>query len=622
MHGFILRFHPLVALLLTALSASAFSQAPRIDKIDPPDWWIRFPNPMLLVHGSSLNSAKFTVHSAGIRLERVQASSNGDWAFLWLESAHAEPQRITIAAANLSGSATAAFQFRARKDAPSDHRGFSPSDVIYLVMTDRYADGNPANDQPGYDRSAPRGWHGGDLAGVDQHLGYLQELGVTTLWTTPLASNADMSDSYHGYAATDLYAIDSHFGTLNDYRKLSRDLHAHQMKLIIDMVPNHIGVHHPWVADPPTPDWLHGSEAMHPQISYDFDQLIDAHAPPAKWQPITNGWFTDAMPDLNQENPLVAQYLIQNALWWVEAANLDGIRLDTFPYVSRSFWHDFHSALHKQFPHITTVGEVFDRKPDVTSFFAGGRARLGPDGAIDTGLDTPFDFPLFFTLRDVLLKDHPMSDIADVLRADALYPHPERLVTFFGNHDTTRFHSENGSSAAKLRLAFGLLTTLRGTPQIYSGDEIGMDGGADPDNRRDFPGGFPGDPASAFEASGRTKAQQKIYRWVQDLLDLRRREPMISSAVQQNIFADDNSIAFVRGSNLNTGCSAGERIVITATKASASVTLHISTAQTALAQCSHFRKLFPQDAPAVTCDKGAINTVVPADGFAIYRATK
>ena len=339
-------------------------------------------------------------------------------------------------------------------------------------MTDRFANGNRVDIRAGDNRPAARGWHGGDFAGIEQHLDYLRELGVTALWTTPVVSNGAMPESYHGYAATDLYAVDAHFGSLDDYRHLSDALHARGMKLIIDLVPNHIGVQHPWVLDPPAPGWFHGTLEDHRAARHNFYELVDPHAPRQAWSDITTGWFTDAMPDLNQENPLVSRYLIQNALWWVETASLDGIRLDTFPYVDRAFWQAFNTTLHSVYPHLTTIGEIYHRDPEVTSFFAGGVAH----GGIDTGLDTPFDFPVYFALRETIAHGGPMTELTKVLRQDALYPHPERLVPFIGNHDTTRFFTEASGSVPKVKLALGLLLTLRGMPQIYSGDEIGMAG--------------------------------------------------------------------------------------------------------------------------------------------------
>jgi hypothetical protein len=320
---------------------------------------------MLLVHGENLKQAHFTVAGKGVAILHTQASDNGHWAFLWLRTKDAAPQMLWVTASNAQGRARSAFALKARDDDPKAHRGFSSADALYLIMTDRFAEGNAANDPTGDDRAAARGWHGGDLSGIEQHLDYLKQLGVTAVWTTPVASNGAMPVAYHGYAATDLYTVDPHFGMLADYQHLSDALHARGMKLIIDLVPNHIGVKHPWVLDPPTPDWLHGTLEHHGAVKSDFYQLLDPHAPPQAWRNITDGWFTDDMPDLNQENPLVASYLIQNALWWVETANLDGIRLDTFPYVDRAFWHDFHATLHSVYPHLTTVGEIFhgDRLP-------------------------------------------------------------------------------------------------------------------------------------------------------------------------------------------------------------------------------------------------------------------
>jgi glycosidase len=231
------------------------------------------------------------------------------------------------------------------------------------------------------------------------------------------------------------------------------------------------------------------------------------------------------MPDLNQENPLVSQYLIQNAMWWIETVGLDGLRIDTFPYVGREFWQDFHRALHGVYPSLTTVGEVFNGDPTITSFFAGGVERQG----IDTGLYTPFDFPVYFIIRDVLLHDKPMTALIEIVRQDRLYPHPERLVFFFGNHDTRRFLSEPGATPERLKLAFGQLATLRGMPEIYSGDELAMQGGDDPDNRRDFPGGFPGQKDNGFIAAGRTNDEHAMFTWTSRLFQLRSQHSALQS---------------------------------------------------------------------------------------------
>src|SRR6202048_5047922 len=297
-------------------SQAAQAQAPRIDKIHPPGWWARLPEPMLLAHGENLKGASFSVTGKGLQLARTQVSENGHWAFLWLRTRGAAAQTVTISARNGAGHAQQPFALAARSDDANGHRGFSSAGGLYLIMTDRFARSGTAGDPA--ERDKPRGWHGGNFAGIEQHLDHLQQLSVTAVWTTPVASNAAMSDSYHGYAATDLYAVDAHFGTLEDYRRLSDALHARGMKLLIDLVPNHLGIKHPWVQDPPAPDWFHGTLEHHVGAQYDFAQRVDPHAPRRAWRAITNGWFTDAMPDLNQENPLVAAYLIENALWWWE----------------------------------------------------------------------------------------------------------------------------------------------------------------------------------------------------------------------------------------------------------------------------------------------------------------
>ncbi len=598
---------------------------PVIDKIDPPNWWIDLPSPMLLVHGEGLDRAHFTVTGKGVALTRTQASSNGHWAFLWIETQSAAAQTLEITAKDKQGAAHRAFRLAAREQEARGHAGFSSSDVMYLIMTDRFAHGNSEADPPGDDRSAPRGWHGGNFAGIEQHLDYLQQLGVTTIWTTPVVSNGNMPESYHGYAATDLYAIDPHFGTLAEYRHLSDALHARGMKLVIDLVPNHIGVDHPWVKDPPAPDWLHGTVADHRHMVSDFYRLLDPHAAPQSWLDVTSGWFTNAMPDLNQENPLVEKYLIQNALWWVETANLDGIRFDTFPYVRRAFWHDFEAALHTADPRVTTVGEIFHRDPQVVSFFAGGAVRCGAEGCIDTGLYTPFDFPVYFALRDVLAHGKPMSELADVLRQDSLYPHPERLVPFIGNHDTERFITEAGGSAAMLELAQGLTITLRGMPLIYSGDEIGMEGGKDPDNRHDFPGGFPGDSHDAFTRAGRTAQEQEIFSWTSGMLALRKEHPALESGFEQDLFADNDAFAFVRSTAGEVGCDANQkadRVLVVVNKAPTAKTINLPLADTALAGCSEFQAETPAAGGAPQVRGGNLRVEEPAESLTVYSVNR
>ena len=372
---------------------------PCIDKIDPPGWWVGLPSPMLLVHGARLNGAKFTVSGENVSITQSEIMPNGHYAFLWVSTRAAHAQGIVVRARTVEGSASAPFRLAERT--PAAHAGFSPTDVMYLIMTDRFADGDASNDPQPSQRSLPRGWHGGDFRGVEQHLDYLQELGVTTVWMTPVYDNDGGNQAYHGYSATDLYRTDPHFGTLTDLRHLSDAMHRRGMKVVLDTVPNHVGAMHPWANDPPMPDWFHGTRDDHRVAGDRFQAVIDPHGTWEQYRDVTEGWFANVLPDLNQENPLVRQYLIQNVIWWVESTGADGLRYDTFPYVGRAFWQALDQELHGLYPHLTTVGEVFNGNPAITSYFAGGVTREG----VDTGLTTPFDYPEHFALRHALLHD-------------------------------------------------------------------------------------------------------------------------------------------------------------------------------------------------------------------------
>lgn len=519
--------------------AAAQQGAPRMVKVDPPNWWAGLPKAMLLVQGENLEGAKFRVSDAKLRVDRVKVSANGHWAELWLNASPREQESVTISAVNGSGTTTLPFRFEKRRTESDGFAGFSSKDVMYLIMTDRFARGGAQAANATGERDKPRGWHGGNLDGVIEHLDYLQGLGITTVWITPVYQNHE-AQSYHGYGATDLYAVDEHYGSLADLKTLSAELHKRGMKLVLDLVPNHVGPAHPWVEDEPEPDWFHGTKAQHHAAQGEFKPLTDPHAPWRDQRDVLEGWFANVLPDMNPENPAVAEYLTQNAVWWTEEAGVDGLRLDTFPYVGRAFWQGFHSTLHTLHPRLTTVGEVFNPDATIASFFASGVTRNG----VDTGLDTPFDFPTYFALRDVFTKGAPMTRLTDVWRQDALYPHPERLVPFLGNHDNMRFLSEPGADAEQMRLAFLVLLTMRGMPQIYSGDEIAMTGGVDPDNRHDFPGGFAGDAQSAF--TQRTPEQSAMYDWVHGLLDLRRRNSALQTGEMQVLHADKDVLVFAR----------------------------------------------------------------------------
>ncbi|WP_263351951.1 alpha-amylase family glycosyl hydrolase [Acidicapsa acidisoli] len=565
------------------------SSAPAIAKIDPPNWWAAMPKPMLLVQGEHLSAAHFTLSDSHLHIDQAKISANGHWAELWLNASPAKAETLTIDARTPGGDTSREYRFEERRSAADGFAGFSSRDAMYLIMTDRFADGDLTNDggegtQPessaeaATERSRVRGWHGGDLRGITQHLDYIQQLGFTTVWMTPVYANRHEPDSYHGYGATDMYAVDPHYGTLADLQALAAELHRRQMKLVLDTVPNHVGPKNVWVDDEPDPDWLHGTKADHHEAVGEFRPLVDPHAPWRDQQYVLQGWFANTLPDLNQENPATSQYLIQNAMWWIEQTGADGLRIDTFPYVGRAFWHDFHAQIHGIYPKLTTVGEVYNCDATITSSFAGGVTRNG----VDTGLDTPFDFPSFCALRDVFFKDEPMSHLTDVWRLDALFPHPERLIPFLGNHDNSRFLSNKGATPENMRLAFTILLTMRGMPQIYSGDEIAMQGGDDPDNRRDFPGGWPEATQSAF--TGRTPEQAVMHDWVQNLLTMRAKYAALQTGEMQVLAADKDVLAYTRVLARNAGekSAPGGKVLVVVNRAATDSTVNLKLGGTLL----------------------------------------
>ncbi|HET6178813.1 MAG TPA: alpha-amylase family glycosyl hydrolase [Candidatus Sulfotelmatobacter sp.] len=589
------------------LSVLAFSQnAPVVQKVDPPNWWAGITSEVLLmVQGENLTGISASVNAAGAKITRTQASANGHYCFIWLSlKPNAHPGTLHLNLRDSAGSKAIDFPLLLRADSKGHYQGVSRDDVIYLIMPDRFSDGDPTNDQPYFDRAAPKGYHGGDLRGIRNHLDYLHDLGVTTIWLTPVWKNAD--SDYHGYGTVDLYALDSHMGSMQDYHDLVSAAHKLGIKVILDYVANHTGPKHPWANDPPTPTWLHGTPDHHLDPAYEFSGVVDPHAAPRESRNMLEGWFAGVLPDLNPDDPILGLYLAQNAIWWTESAALDGYRLDTFPYSSRAFWSQWHKRVKKVYPESNSIGEVWNGDPTITSFFQGGRTQY--DG-IDSNLPTLFDFPLSFAIKDVLLKDQPVQRLVDVLQRDSLYPHPEVLVTFLGNHDTRRFMSEVGADKDKLKAAFALLLTTRGIPQIYTGDEIGMPGGDDPDNRRDFPGGFPDDTVNAFSAAGRSAEQAEIFNYLQSLLKLRAEHSSLRDGKHLHVGWGEAYYAFVREDSK-------EKLLIVLNNGKEAKDLSIPTADTPMHLARTLRPLL--GSPAAQISGEQIHLSLSTKSVAIY----
>ncbi|HEY0174661.1 MAG TPA: alpha-amylase family glycosyl hydrolase [Pyrinomonadaceae bacterium] len=622
------------AVLLACVCAHAQAPpVPRVSKVEPPSWWAGHSiNPVrLLIRGENLKDASVLAPAGGaFQISGAKSNASGTYLFVDLRiNPDARPGDYSFNVTSSDGrgdAARATFNFRVNQplDPATNFRGVTTDDVIYLIMPDRFSDGDPANNAPAdstpeaNDRRNPRAWHGGDLRGVINRLPYLKDLGVTALWLTPWHDNwngVNRCDKpwcpntyYHGYHAVDYYAVEDRFGTLETLRELVEKSHALGIKVIQDQVANHVGSQHPWVKDPPLPDWFHGTFESHVRNPFRGDLLLSPHAPDAARRPTLDGWFSDDLPDMNQEQPEVARYEIQNSLWWVGVTGIDGIRQDTVQYMPRFFIRDLNVALDRQYPSMWMVGEAWNEDPIHTSFFIGGHA--GWDG-IDTRMDAVFDFPAWDVSRKVFTGRLPASALRHVLRADSLYPDPSRLVTMANNHDTRRFMSLEGAGVEGAMLHLAYVLTIRGTPQIYAGEEIAMEGGDDPDNRRDFPGGFPGDARDAFTRVGRTPVEQRVFEWTRDLLRLRREHAALRRGSQLDLHFDDDSYVYARRDG-------GETIVVALNRAAAPKEMTFPASYLDASDGARLEPLLgATDRPSVAA--GSLKLTVPARSAVFYK---
>jgi neopullulanase len=533
------------------LTLTAVGQVPEILKVDPPSWWMKSSvNPVrLMIRGRNLQGARVRIEGM-IGAPRI----NDRGTYIFVDISVSKPGRRTIDVTTPRGSARASFEVLPALNRIGRFQGFSPDDVLYLIMIDRFADGDHSNNEPLYDRKNKFYYHGGDLQGVIDHLPYLKDLGVTAIWLTPWYDNYDRlneielkedkpSTGFHGYNPQDFYAVEEHFGTHAKLRELVEIAHRSGIKIIQDQVMNHTGPYHPWVDDPPTPTWFNGTKAKHLNNVFQTWVLHDPHPVESLKRETMQGWFLDFLPDLNQNDPEVARYLIQNTLWWIGTTGLDGIRMDTWQYVPNSFWRDWTKAVKREFPNFKVVGEVKDGDVVHTSFFQGGRVRF--DG-IDSGLDSLLDFPLFYPIRHAFAEGKAIDEIPKTLAKDYLYTNPEILVTLLGGHDDGRFMSENGATIAGLKLANAFVLTTRGVPQLYYGDEIALEGGDEPSTRGDFPGGFSGDKQDAFTAGGRTKDEQELFEFIRRLTTLRRATLALTMGSLVNLYVSEQQYAYAR----------------------------------------------------------------------------
>ncbi len=528
-----LRHGAVLGLALLFLHAGAAQQL-RIARIEPPNWWtgMRMDQIQLMVYGENLQNLTAQFHSPQVTVLRTLRTSNPSYAFVDIEiSPEALDGAYLLTFTAHGDTVSVNYPILPRQPRAGREQGLKSSDVVYLIVPDRFADGDTANDTvPGMLEPARpdsvNGRHGGDLQGIIDHLDYLSGLGVTALWLTPVVENNDPASTYHGYAATDLYRVDPRFGTNALYQEFVTEAHRRGLKVIMDHVSNNIGIGHPWMRNLPTPGWINGTPGRHFRTSRYKLELMDPYVDSTVRESTMHGWFADNMPDLNQGNPLVSRYLIQNTLWWIESTGIDGIREDAYPCAEPHYLSEWTSAILREYPAFTIVGEVWMNDPAFLAPFQRGSCLAGTVGA---HLPSVTDFGLYEAFIGVFGNRGSIRLIQDCLAKDFLYTNPGDLLTFVDNHDLRRIKSVVQGDVRRCRLALTMLLTLRGIPEILYGTELGINGGRELGAIRcDFPGGFPHDGRDAFTEQGRTPAEQEFFSWTRRLLLLRKEHPALA----------------------------------------------------------------------------------------------
>ena len=558
----------LTALLLgTTLTMNA---AVKIDRIEPTDWYVGLKDAslQLMVYGKDIKTADVTTDYPGVKIDSLVRLDSPNYLLVYMNVKDAQPGTMTLLFQQGKQKKKVNYTLKAREKKGEERYGFSNADVLYMLMPDRFASGRTDNDQiKGMrpyknDRTQPSLRHGGDLEGIRQHLDYFKELGVTALWFTPVLEN-DSPDhgtqsTYHGYATTNYYRVDPRFGSNEEYRQLCDEAHAKGIKIVMDMIFNHSGYEHPWTLDMPSKDWLNTPEWLSPenqanavemktmdgaakvndkylQTSYKLTPVVDPYASKIDLHETVDGWFVPTMPDLNQRNPHVIKYLIQNSIWWIETVGIDGIRMDTYPYADRDAMAQWMKIIGEEYPNFNTVGETWVTEPAYTAAWQKD-SKLSEKNSY---LPTVMDFAFYDRINQAKNEEtdawwNGFNRIYNNFVYDYLYPNPSNVMAFLENHDTDRFLGE-GKDTVALKQALALLLTVNRTPQLYYGTEVLMNGTkhiTDGNVRKDFPGGFPGDTKNCFTREGRTQAENAMFDWLSRLLHWRQGNDVIIKGKQ------------------------------------------------------------------------------------------
>ena len=532
----------------------------QLERVEPPFWWegMHLQNLEILFYGDSISD--YEPASSDIEILNVKRTENPNYLFVTVDSSSRSEGVVQFEFnQQAERSFTHNFEFRQRRPGSSTRKGFDASDVIYLIMPDRFANGDGGRDShpettEEVNRSDPGGRHGGDLRGIIKHLDYIESLGATAIWITPMCEDNDARGSYHGYAQSDVYRIDPRIGTNEEYAELAAELHKRGMKLIMDYVTNHWGLEHWMIKDLPSADWIHQFETFQ-QTNHRMTTQMDPNASKRDLKYCVEGWFVPSMPDLNQSNPSMLKYLIQNAIWWIEYSDLDGLRVDTYSYNSKETISQWTKAIMDEYPSFNIVGEIWMHHQAQIAYWQ-RNSKIGAIQNFNSHLPSVMDFTLHDAIIEEFDKEEPewnegMVKIYDNFVNDFLYPDIQNVLVFAENHDTPRIN-EIYPDVSDYKLILSMVATVRGIPQIYYGSEIGMKGKkskGDGDIRRDFPGGWPGDQRNAFTAAGRTETESEYFDFTSRLLNWRKTSDVIHYGNMTQYAPEENVYVYFRSLN-------------------------------------------------------------------------
>lgn len=553
----------MISLAILLILIAGMKAAVNIERVDPTNWFVGMNNPtlQLMVYGHDIKTADVSTTYPGVTVKEVVRLDSPNYLLVYLDISGAQPGMMKLNFVNAGKKKTINYELKSRAMKGADRKGFNSGDVLYMLMPDRFANGNVKNDDVKgmntykCDRTKPSLRHGGDLAGIRQHLDYFNQLGVTALWFTPVLENNSPDDngqsSYHGYATTDYYKVDPRLGTNDEYRDLIADGHKHNLKVVMDMIFNHCGSFHPWLKDMPSRDWFNEPDYKNNylQTSYRLTPIVDPYASKIDKKETVDGWFVPSMPDLNQKNPHVIRYLIQNSEWWIETAGIDGIRMDTYPYADYDAMAEWMKTINDEYPNYNAVGETWVTEPAYTATFQKDSKLSEKNSNLKTVMDFSFYDKLSIAKNEE--TDGGFSGLNRIYNSfvyDYLYPNSEDIMAFIENHDTDRFLGK-GKDVKMLKQALALLLTTKRIPQLYYGTEVLMNGTkevADGDVRKDFLGGFPGDSRNTFTKEGRSVEENEMFDWLSRLLHWRQSNEVISKGTMIQFLPHDGVYVFAR----------------------------------------------------------------------------